>query len=111
MKSVDGTRTGGVFATVVATAAILATAQATVNTAWAANLVPNGDFEKEDRGALAAWMPLDTVPDRLPNNIHGVSTGYANHFDRLPNRTGRDRDTLLREASTPLLCTTGLYVS
>ena len=39
-------------------------------------LVPNGDFELEDNGTLAGWLPFDTVPDRLPNNVHGVPCGY-----------------------------------
>ena len=41
------------------------------------NLVPNGDFEKEDNGTLAAWMPQDTIIDTVPNNVNGISDGYA----------------------------------
>jgi hypothetical protein len=47
-----------------------------VHAAGPSGLVPNGDFESEEHGALAAWMPFDTVPDRVPNNVHGVSSGY-----------------------------------
>jgi hypothetical protein len=41
------------------------------------NLVPNGDVEKEDNGTLAAWMPQETIIDAVPNNVNGISNGYA----------------------------------
>ena len=41
------------------------------------NLVPNGEFEKEDNGTLAAWMPQETIIDAFPNNVNGISNGYA----------------------------------
>lgn len=44
--------------------------------AESAGLVPNGDFELEDNGTLAAWLPFDTVPDAVPDNVHGVPCGF-----------------------------------
>jgi len=35
-----------------------------------------GCFELEDNGTLAGWLPFDTVPDMVPNNVHGVPSGY-----------------------------------
>ena len=48
--------------------------------ALADNPVPNGDFEKEENGALAGWLPLDTINYSIPNNIHGTGNGFSDYI-------------------------------
>jgi hypothetical protein len=58
--------------------------------ALADNLVPNGDFEKEENGALAGWLPLDTINYSIPNNIHGTGNGFADYiWDTASADTGK----------------------
>lgn len=59
-------------------------------------LVPNGDFELEDKGALAGWMPFDTVPDMVPNNVRGVPGGYFEFIWDTASEGGGKGSLLLR---------------
>lgn len=60
----------------LALACCLPVASSSLVAADAPAMVPNGDFELEDGGTLAGWMPFDTVPDAVPNHVGGVSSGF-----------------------------------
>lgn len=62
----------------------------------AGSLAPNGDFEKEDHGALAAWMPLNTIIDKAPNNVNGISDGYADIVWDTDSSSGGHGSLLIR---------------
>ncbi len=60
------------------------------------NLVPNGDFELENQASLAGWLPFDTVPDKVPNNVHGVPSGYFEFIWDTGSDGGGNGSLLLR---------------
>lgn len=65
-------------------------------------LVPNGDFELEDGGTLAAWMPFGTVPDAVPNNVHGVAAGFFDFVWDQASDDGGAGSLLIRGRGTRL---------
>jgi hypothetical protein len=66
------------------------------STAVIASGIPNGDFESEERGALAGWLPDDTINYTIPNNTNGTGNGFTDYVWDTASAGGGNGSLLFR---------------